>query len=338
MSLKYCVYKDCHNYYNVTEKSYSKDNLTFFQFPKDSQRRQKWLQLGNAQPNLPGSFYYYCSDHFDNRYMSRRNRRTVLVGEAVPYAHETTIVSDEADEVIADEYVKDELTSEYYLYEDYRDEESCTTDLAIHQDQDLQVESTTTIDDDIIQLVRSAIDSDNDHLLTNEKSSSESNSLKKCAFKRKPPSAVSPASSSSSNAKISKVVTLTQPSKVNNCEILKKNVLILSSVSNDSAKSDSPHPSLDITDYSKKESFVPNNEKSYSHQEEVLSENEVNEKHDIDLESLVDSKHATVFIFKGEEYVQMPKDYYIKEKLELMKKLQKMENVIRNIKNQLTTL
>lgn len=53
---------------------------------------------------------------------------------------------------------------------------------------------------------------------------------------------------------------------------------------------------------------------------------------------LIDSEHVSSFIFKGEEYVQMPREYYVAEKLALLKKMKKMQNFINSIKNQLNTL
>uniref|UniRef100_A0A1I8MCW7 Uncharacterized protein n=1 Tax=Musca domestica TaxID=7370 RepID=A0A1I8MCW7_MUSDO len=49
-------------------------------------------------------------------------------------------------------------------------------------------------------------------------------------------------------------------------------------------------------------------------------------------EKLIDAENVSSFIFKGEEYVQMSKDYYIKEKLELVKQLEKLKNTVAGIK------
>lgn len=51
-----------------------------------------------------------------------------------------------------------------------------------------------------------------------------------------------------------------------------------------------------------------------------------------DVNDLIDSKVATTFIFKGEEYIQMPKQSYLEEKLMLIEKIQKLENVLQSIR------
>ena len=51
--------------------------------------------------------------------------------------------------------------------------------------------------------------------------------------------------------------------------------------------------------------------------------------------NLVSSSEVTTFIFKGAEYVQMPKEYYVQEKRCLLQKLQKYETIIKNIKQQI---
>ena len=55
-----------------------------------------------------------------------------------------------------------------------------------------------------------------------------------------------------------------------------------------------------------------------------------------DLETI--SSEVTTFIFQGEEYVQMPKNFYIREKQNLMKRLKKYEKIVNNIKQQIEKL
>lgn len=82
MSLKACSYRNCQNYVLDNVPS---GNFTMFQFPKNLEKRKKWVELGQAPNNLGPSTYYYCSDHFDRRFLAVNQRRTILVGEALPY-------------------------------------------------------------------------------------------------------------------------------------------------------------------------------------------------------------------------------------------------------------
>lgn len=82
MALKACSYRNCQNYVLDHVPSGS---FTLFQFPKNVERRKKWMELGQAPKNLPQSAYYYCSDHFDRKFMAVNQRRTILVGEAMPF-------------------------------------------------------------------------------------------------------------------------------------------------------------------------------------------------------------------------------------------------------------
>lgn len=82
MALKACSYRNCQNYVLDHVPSGS---FTLFKFPKNDERREKWMELGQAPKNLPHSAYYYCSDHFDRKFMAVNQRRTTLVGEAMPF-------------------------------------------------------------------------------------------------------------------------------------------------------------------------------------------------------------------------------------------------------------
>lgn len=82
MTLKACSYWNCQNY---VLDNVPCGNFTLFQFPKNLEKRKKWMELGQAPKNMASSTYYYCSDHFDKRFLAVNQRRTILVGEALPY-------------------------------------------------------------------------------------------------------------------------------------------------------------------------------------------------------------------------------------------------------------
>lgn len=83
MSIRFCVYKDCHNFHYRQDKSASK-NFTLFAFPKDRERAELWHLMGQVDQKIQGKHLFMCSKHFDSKYLSTSKYRTVLVGEAVP--------------------------------------------------------------------------------------------------------------------------------------------------------------------------------------------------------------------------------------------------------------
>uniref|UniRef100_A0A1A9WJD4 THAP-type domain-containing protein n=1 Tax=Glossina brevipalpis TaxID=37001 RepID=A0A1A9WJD4_9MUSC len=84
MVLRACAYRDCENYILDGART---SKFTLFQFPKNPERFERWLELGQAPTNLPISSYQYCSDHFDSKYFSQNGRRLVLVGSAEPFPY-----------------------------------------------------------------------------------------------------------------------------------------------------------------------------------------------------------------------------------------------------------
>lgn len=282
------------------------------------------MELGKAQPNLPHTYYYYCCEHFDKKYKSERDRRTRLLGEAVPYAHDSVPIDHHEDVVHSEEYAAAEMSNELYVYEDMNNFE-CT--MAVNQDQ---VESTTMTDDAVLnELVENSIHSDDDLLHINKTNVCETKTFIKSHQKRKATTAISAASSSTSNVKIIQALTISQPPSADNNPILLKSV---SPIASDNAKFRRVDLPANDVDQSRED------QKPNIHLEEVSYKPMIEEDQAIDPESLVDSKHTTVFIFKGEAYLQMPKDFYIKEKIELLTKLQNLESVIEGIKEILVKL
>ncbi|XP_030375757.1 uncharacterized protein LOC115625046 [Scaptodrosophila lebanonensis] len=67
--------------------------------------------------------------------------------------------------------------------------------------------------------------------------------------------------------------------------------------------------------------------------EEELEESEADIPSD---EQLIDKSLVSTFIFQGEEYVQMPKEVYLSEKRDLLQTLHQYEQVLKNIKTQVS--
>lgn len=97
MASKQCIYKNCGN------SSSTLPTLTYFSFPlKDQQKCQTWTQLaGCSNVNLKNK--YLCEDHFNPIYLSRTPRRILLLPNAVPYAWDEHSQS-KTDDSFDDEY------------------------------------------------------------------------------------------------------------------------------------------------------------------------------------------------------------------------------------------
>lgn len=55
--------------------------------------------------------------------------------------------------------------------------------------------------------------------------------------------------------------------------------------------------------------------------------------YEVDENALIDQKNVTTFIFKNEEYIQMPKEYYLNEKLAFLRKIKQYKDVLKNIQH-----
>lgn len=62
-------------------------------------------------------------------------------------------------------------------------------------------------------------------------------------------------------------------------------------------------------------------------------EDKSNTNEEFDATKLDDETNITTFIFKGEEYVQMPKERYVNEKMLLLNKIRSYEETLKNIKH-----
>ncbi|XP_075146116.1 dorsal interacting protein 2 [Haematobia irritans] len=318
MALKTCVYRNCQNFTNALDRNCSnKPNITLFQFPKNPKRRQKWMELGKAPPNLPANYYYYCSEHFDKRFLNVGARRTILVGESVPYPCIDKNEPKEKEEMFA---VEDE---DLYLYH-MKGDDITPGPSEVSQESNLLVESTTTENDDFIGYINSRLcqdegESEEQDILFSMKHDGIKNQ-KGIPYKRKLSNDTSP---STNSIKILKCTSLSKPKSPKN------EISVTITNTTEYAPETNNAKSFSNAQNSKKFS-IPDNDLS------PLSE--VYEISEINSESVIEPDQVTTFIFKGEEYVQMPKDYYVKEKMELLEKIKRMENVIQNIKGQLDSL
>lgn len=293
MTLRSCIFKKCGNYINLRDRSFK--DVKLFSFPKNPERRKKWMELGEVPQNLPESMYFFCSDHFDKKYLAINNRRTVLVGEAVPFPY----VDPEIDESNRDE----EANLNYLMYDLGRSNNADKHEYTNDED----VVESTTITSNIQHNLNDFDDALNkeepeEYIIFSEDESNKEEPIS-CTIKRKTENAFMQATSSKS--KIIKTCEVQKPLQNSN------------EGNNDTIKS------IHNLSETKKNILVV---------EKETCEDFTNSY------DLVDAKNVTTFIFKGEEYVQMPKDYYQNEKIQFLKKIQKMERALQAIKGHLSSL
>lgn len=64
----------------------------------------------------------------------------------------------------------------------------------------------------------------------------------------------------------------------------------------------------------------------------------IDESSTSDDEQLIDTSAVSVFQIRGEKYVQMPRDYYLQEKRQMMEQIRRYNNILSNIRTQLAPL
>lgn len=64
----------------------------------------------------------------------------------------------------------------------------------------------------------------------------------------------------------------------------------------------------------------------------------VDESSPLEDEQLIDANEVSIFRIKGEQYVQMSRDYYLQEKRQLMEQLRSYKHILSNIRRQLAPL
>lgn len=90
MSIRMCVFKDCPSFYSRLDST-ACSGVTFFSFPKDPSRAELWRSLGQVNTKISSKHLFMCSKHFEDKYLSRTQNRTILVGQAVPIAYKNTM-------------------------------------------------------------------------------------------------------------------------------------------------------------------------------------------------------------------------------------------------------
>uniref|UniRef100_A0A034WYA5 THAP-type domain-containing protein n=1 Tax=Bactrocera dorsalis TaxID=27457 RepID=A0A034WYA5_BACDO len=347
MPYKACVYKGCENYtYDCAPCGNKK--FTLFRFPKEPARYEQWMKRGKVIDGLPETQMLMCSDHFEGKYIVRNARRTMLTNTAVPLPyHEEIADMEEGENNIERECevglvkIADALDTEmvFSIHGDLNDsstlirvkESGCEDDdedglleydrVDNNLEAEYCVESTTTMTDadDVQTEVKDIFLVDRVYEEEHLSGTIRHPGQKEISFKGLKTNSIRRRITNSSTDETqepssSKVIT----SKFNN----------LNNNSNDNG----------ITASKRKINQRSEDNNKYV-KPKLRKENETRQDSPkINSESLVNAGAVICFIFKGEEYVQMPKEYYIQEKVELMEKLNNYEKILRTFKQNLLNL
>lgn len=87
-----CCYRDCTVVNTVNQ------DRTLFQFPKDEERAKRWSELGSVDTSITGP-KFMCDLHFSRIYMCFSARRKMLLNTAIPYAYGTTTEGEDSEQL-----------------------------------------------------------------------------------------------------------------------------------------------------------------------------------------------------------------------------------------------
>lgn len=310
-SKKYCLYRDC------PTNSANNPDITLFKFPNNKERASKWCELGAVDPS-DARPRFMCELHFSRIYKCSSVRRKMLVNTAIPRAFGTNETEEEKNQALEQSLIETEVvTIEEHLDESMTDEsDELPIEITEINQQELdntngasktrRLQSGPPIPSKIIKL---------------EKLSSKSHSV--VDDKRNPLVLTPP------KGTILRKVKLVKDPSTNKTIIIKSTKPVIHMP---------PEPKLDVKD-----------EVSPAHTVASSSNNQPEkEEKNTQAINIPDKKDEAIyeFIFKGEEYIQMPKAKYFterkkleqqwKESLEtnkqLVKKIQHYQRSVKDLK------
>ncbi|XP_058825054.1 uncharacterized protein LOC131685378 [Topomyia yanbarensis] len=138
---KCCAYRDCKtDSVNNTER-------TLFQFPKDEERASQWRLAGAVDPIEAGP-HFMCDLHFSRKYMCFSARRKMLLSMAVPKPYGSADNEEESEQVQSSSLEQEqistlELTVEEHLDETMLNESDSVTEILYIDQMDTEAESKT---------------------------------------------------------------------------------------------------------------------------------------------------------------------------------------------------
>lgn len=270
--------------------------ITFFSFPlKDAEKCRVWAQRAGCEGiNLRNKFL--CENHFSTIYISKTPRRTVLLPNALP------LWAENLNESYEQEFHSEKNTSEdEILLEQLNDENEI-------------------IYTDTMEIIRQTDAVTDDNALDDVIIDDEMNSV---------------------NAKI----TLNAASKVAK-SIEEKTIEPIINRMKKVQKIEPPNR-ISLPNDGKFINHVTKRQKLQTSIDNIIVSNhiedglKVEEKPDggddddkaIQVDNTIDNPDITTFIYKGEEYIQMPKRIYLQQRIKLDSDVKRYRSIVRNIKS-----
>ncbi|XP_062562126.1 uncharacterized protein LOC134225791 [Armigeres subalbatus] len=350
-SKKSCVYRDC----NINSQTHPE--LTLFRFPKSEARAAKWSELG-AVESSNYVHQYMCELHFPRIYMCFSSRRKMLLSTAVPRAYGTSEEHDQQEAQSSFELDSDEITMEEHLDESMTDDnEDVATEIVYMDPESIEKDPIET--DELVQPLPFK------RRATSGEISTYTKITKVDQMPAISHSMIVSSSSTTYNApsrldEASKPINPPKGAILRKIKLKKQNTgaktIIIKTVpsssnSHDAAADATNVSSLEATVSSTPENTQPTGPKPDELQEgpskelcspvkipDVVASSSKSTINEIDSVSnpvkkeeippTIEEKNVPIyeFIFKGEEYVQLPKAQYYREQEKLQKLLEKCES------------
>lgn len=287
-----------HCVYKNCGNSSSFTKITFFSFPlKDVEKCQHWAEMAGCDGlNLKNK--YLCEHHFSSIYISKTPRRTVLLPNAVPYRYDETINKDENYE---DDYNSEKNTTREEILLEPLD--SVENDIIYSETIEMMRNNDDGVDENVEALDDSLVEEEIQEV--NQKI--KINPLKAAKITQKP-------YENTVGVRIKKVEKLV-PNRVS---------LATTDFTNNVTKRQRLHTSADNM-------TVPDqiNDTPKPVERSNVTETDKNDA----IDNTIDNPDITTFIYKGEEYIQMPKRIYLEQRAKLDADVKRFQNILNGIKD-----
>ncbi|XP_058454410.1 uncharacterized protein LOC131432265 [Malaya genurostris] len=329
---KCCVYRNCE------VNSHSNPERTLFQFPKDEERASKWCLAGAVDPIETGPLFM-CDLHFSRIYMCFSARRKMLLNMAVPKPYGVTDNEDESD-LLQSSSEQAHNSSLEMTVEEHLDESM------IHETEEVETEIIYSAESKDYKIVeKSSKQSAKKHPSSE---STKGNLPMKLIKLQKLPYAARSTVVSSSTPSDSKSANSTLSVESSVGPILRKIKLkkrpvvdCIKDTKKEKLNQEQPKPAVSnievelmnstVKTKPERKSIIPKSSPASQATPSVTTSSKITysakKSHKKDSEA-EDSKDDSIyeFIFKGEEYIQLPKAKYFSEKKDLETKLHRSES------------
>ncbi|XP_053659045.1 uncharacterized protein LOC128708111 [Anopheles marshallii] len=327
---KFCSYHKCGN------NSFANPAVTFFSFPKQPERCETWIKAAGVPRHLADNrmYRFLCERHFSSIYFVRSQRRTLLLGGAVPFSFKEPSEEPEKNEMLEIvEDITEEMIDSEDLPEEFLDDKDSTDDQDAVGTLTIDQPTEPTLSIATVETINNA----------GELNSKPSTSRFDYSRKRKHVAAKIAGMKVKLLNTTSSPKTLNTEANIKTVQLDGKSVRLVPVQTGNNAL----QQMLRLTPVGEKENATaeePPKEvfraalkspvSSSTNAIEIIEQNEdtSTSKSSDDMVLEKDDK-ISEFIFKGEEYVQMPKEHYLKKINKLKRSLAFFENIVRNMRD-----